>query len=422
MKLKNTTLSIAAIFGLALAGSSMAAGFQLMEQNASGLGNAYAGSAVVAENASTIFFNPAGMTQLKEREISVGVNLIKPSFKFTNEGSSAGTLSGNGGDAGGWNVVPNLYASMAANDNLYFGLGISAPFGLKTEYPNPWIGAAQSLMFEVKTINVNPSVAYKVDPKLSLGFGVNVQKMEAKYVRVAATATPTHLASTVTLQGDSVEYGWNTGLLYSPTTDTKLGLAFRSEVRHELKGTLTVTGPSAALNAGSSSDFRGDLNLPETWILSGSQKFGPCELLADVEYIGWSSVPKVDIVRTSGALNGATAQTLDTDFRDTWRVALGANYRMNSAWKLKTGLAWDQTPVKSAETRLVSLPDNNRTWLSMGVQWAPVKTATVDLGATYLLVGKTKINNNQAASGRGTVIGSYDSSVLILGAQYSQSF
>lgn len=422
MKLKKMTLCMAALIGAGLCSTSFAAGFQLMEQNASGLGNAYAGSAVVAENASTIFFNPAGMTELKDKAFSAGVNMVRPSFKFTDEGSSSGTLSGNGGDAGGWNVVPNLYAAMAASDKVRIGVGVSAPFGLKTEYDNPWVGGAQSLSFEIKTINVNPSIAYQLDPQWSLGLGVNAQKLEAKYQRIAGTANAVYTSSLVTLTGDSMGYGWNAGLLFKPQAGTKVGLAYRSQVKHELEGDIQVTGPSSVLNSLGTSNMKADITLPDTWILSMSQQMGDVELLGDVERIGWGSIPKVDIVRTSGSSSGTVAQTLDTNYRDTWRVAFGANYQLNKAWKLKTGLAWDQTPVQNSETRLTSLPDNDRTWFSLGAQWAYDKDITLDVGGAYLLIGKTTINNNQAASGRGSVVGSYTGSVWIFGTQYSQTF
>jgi long-chain fatty acid transport protein len=164
-------LLLPAVLGLC-ASQAGAAGFQLMEQNASGLGNAYAGSAAVAENASTIFYNPAGMTQLQEREVSVGMAAIKTSFKFTDNGSSVGALAGtgNGGDAGAWGYIPNGYFSWAVNRDLYLGLGVGAPFGLKTEYSDkPWVGSAQANSFDVKTYNVNPSVAYRVNTALSVG-------------------------------------------------------------------------------------------------------------------------------------------------------------------------------------------------------------------------------------------------------------
>ena len=145
MKMK-TIARLMPLLALGLAtGQASAAGFQLLEQNASGIGNAYAGSAAVAENASTIFFNPAGMTQLKDREISVGFSAVRPTFKFDNRGSSVGALgaAGEGGDAGSWAFIPNGYMSWALNKDVYAGIGFGAPFGLVTEYDNPWLGGAR---------------------------------------------------------------------------------------------------------------------------------------------------------------------------------------------------------------------------------------------------------------------------------------
>ncbi len=151
---------IPALLALAFSGVASAAGFQLLEQNASGLGNAYAGSAAVAENASTIYFNPAGMTQLQAREVSLGGTFVKTSFDFTNSGSSTGTLTGdsNGGTLG---FIPNAYMSMALSKDWYIGLGLGAPFGMKTEYDDPWQGAAHGISFEIKTYNLNPSGAWR---------------------------------------------------------------------------------------------------------------------------------------------------------------------------------------------------------------------------------------------------------------------
>lgn len=418
----------AALLALA-SGSASAAGFQLMEQNASGLGNAYAGSAAVAENASTIYFNPAGMTQLQAREVSAGLSLVRPSFKFTDQGSSAGALSGAAQDAGDWAALPNAYLSWALDKDLYVGVGLGAPFGLVTEYNRDWIGSAHSIKFDIKTININPSIAWRVNEKVSLGFGLNWQRMEAEYVRRAGTiASPLPLASTfATLDADDDSWGWNVGALFTVSDATRLGVSYRSKIKHELKGSLDFAGAAEGLHplgATTDSSAAADVELPDVFIFSIAHKIDPkWELLGDVSWTGWSSIDKVDIVRTSGALSGAIAQTLDTDFQDTWRVALGANYQLNDAWKLKFGIAFDETPVKNAEKRLTSLPDNDRIWFSFGGQWKANKASTLDLGVAYLYVDDTTINNGSAVDPtKGLVKGGYDSSVWILGAQYSMAF
>jgi long-chain fatty acid transport protein len=408
------------IFGL-LAGNASAAGFQLLEQNASGLGNAYAGSAAVAENASTIFYNPAGMTQLKAREFSTGAAAVGTSFKFNDKGSDVGFLTGTGtgGDGGGWGFIPNAYMSWALNKDLYVGLGVGAPFGLKTEYENPWVGAAQSTMFDVKTYNINPSVAYRVNDKVSVGAGLSWQRLTADYKRQVAVVTSIYANSPLALDLAGDSWGWNAGALFTLSPATKIGVSYRSAISYDLTGSINVTGPSAAINAGASSGSKATLKLPDTFILSGTHQLSDkMQLLGDVSWTGWSSIPKIDVLRTSGAL----AQTLDTDFRDSVRVAVGANYQYTGDLKLKFGLAYDQTPVKGASTRLVSLPDNDRTWFSTGAQWAVGTGGVMDVGATYLLVGNSDINNNQAAAARGTVTGEYKANIWIFGLQYSRAF
>jgi len=399
----------------AFCGAAGASGFQLLEQNASGLGNAYAGSAAVADNASTIFFNPAGMTQLKSFEVSGGLAAVKPSFKFRNDGSSVDALqnTGDGGDAGGWAVIPNAYASWGLTKDLYVGVGIGAPFGLKTEYDNPWVGAAQSTMFEIKTMNINPSIAYRVSDKVSLGAGLNWQRIEATYERQRFTTFPGSVTP-VKLELDDNAWGWNAGALFTLSPSTKVGLSYRSAIKYETTGSINV-GNGALIAAA-----KADLKLPDTAIMSVAQKLSDrWEMLGDVSWTGWSSIPKVDIMAQSGAL----LQTLDTEFRNTWRVALGANYKYNDAWKLKYGIAYDQTPVKGAATRLVSLPDADRIWFSFGAQWAASKRSVLDLGLSYIHVKDSKINNDQSSTGRGIVTGEYaDSSIWVLGGQYSMAF
>ena len=438
--MKKTTIARllpAALLALG-SGAASAAGFQLLEQNASGIGNSYAGSAAVAENASTIFFNPAGMTQLQAREISLGVSAVRPSFDFKNKGSvilnaPALPTSGSGGDAGSWAALPNGYLSWALNKDLYVGVGLGAPFGLITEYDDDWVGRAQSIKFDLKTYNINPSIAFRVNDKVSIGGGVSWQRLEAEYERTVSVlpngiAPVPGLSSTfATLDADSDAWGWNIGALFTLSPSMKVGVSYRSTVDHKLEGDLKVEGPATAF-AGVVPSLRSvkaeaDVELPDTFIVSVTQKLNDrWEMLGDLSWTGWSSVDEVDIVRTSGPLAGSVAQTLEADFKDTWRVALGANYLLNDAWKLKFGIAYDQTPVKDKERRLTSLPDNDRTWFSAGAQWKVSKTNTLDLGAAYLYVPKTKIDNDQTALGRGRVTGEYTSSVWILGAQYSMAF
>ncbi|PKO48084.1 MAG: long-chain fatty acid transporter [Betaproteobacteria bacterium HGW-Betaproteobacteria-4] len=423
---------IPALIAIAFSGSAAAAGFQLLEQNASGLGNSYAGSAAVADNASTIFFNPAGMTQLQDREVSAGLAIISTQYQFTNTSSSTGVLSGNS-DGGAVGLVPNAYLSWRLSKDIYAGLGIGAPFGLMSKYDNPWYGAAESVKFDIQTINLNPSIAWRANEWLSIGGGVNYQQLKAEYERALTVTSASAAATTATLNLDGSAWGWNVGALFTIMPSTKLGLSYRSTTEYDLDGDFEFAGPLAQVSgaplfgATVNRSAKASITLPDTWILSATHKLNDrVELLGDVSWTGWSSIPKVDVFNAQttglGAVNGNVAQTLDTDFRDTWRVAFGANYQLNDAWKLKAGIAYDQTPVKGDSTRLVSLPDNDRTWFSLGAQWKPSKTTTLDVGAAYLLVKDTQIDNNQTAAGRGRVTGDYDNQAFLIGAQLSMAF
>lgn len=399
--------TLVTLFISAISEMAAASGFQLLEQNASGLGNAYAGSAAVADNASTIFFNPAGMTRLHDREYSMGIAAVRPSLHFNNQGSTAGALSGNGGDGGSLAFVPNAYAAWAVSPDLYLGVGIGAPFGLMTRYDNAWTGAAQSVKFDIKTYNVNPSIAYRVNDAVSIGGGVSWQRMEIEYVKRVA-ASP--LAPLANLQSDDDAWGWNVGALFTLSPATRLGVSYRSEVKHTLKGPLVIPGMASFPTSA-------ELTLPDTAIVSVAHQLdGQWQLLGDVSRTAWSSMHQLDIV--SG---GATLQTLHTEFKDAWRMALGANYRLDDAWQLKVGLAYDQTPVRDASRRLVSLPDNDRTWVSVGTQWTPGNGAKIDVGFAYLIVGNAGINSSSPATGT-VVRGSYEDSLWILGAQYSAAY
>ena len=424
-----------------VSGATYASGFQLMEQNASGIGNAFAGSAAVGENASTIYYNPAAMTRLQAHEISAGLVALKPSLRFKDQGSSVGLLdgAGNGGDAGDWAYVPNVYAAWAVNKDIYLGLGISSPFGLKSDYKDRWLGAAQSQLYEVKTININPSLAWRATDKVSLGFGLNWQKVDVKYDRLAGAYAlgPLQLDRiTAKARFDDDAWGWNVGVLFELSPAMRVGLSYRSRIKYHTSGDIKLHSDDsavgnttlAALTAmGAQSSIKGNITLPDSFIISVAQNLSNrWEMLGDLSWTGWSSIPKFDLIRTSGVLNGTQAQRLATNLRHTWRIALGANYKYNDQWKLKYGIAYDQTPVKRSETRLVQLPDNDRLWLSFGTQWMPNKGSRLDLGLSYLYVRDTKINKlvNTSSQGYegGRVTGKYDGSLWVFGAQYSQAF
>ncbi|MFV9473022.1 OmpP1/FadL family transporter [Advenella sp. RU8] len=439
--IRKLTLSTLSLSLLALSSSVHAAGFGLMEQNASGLGNAYAGSVAIADNASTIFFNPAGMSRLPGLQISIGGALVKPGFKFKNNGQSTlpgyfsapGSLApiqlgGNGGDAGTIGFLPNAYISYQLNDRIHLGLGLGAPFGLKTEYDDDWLGRYHSRSFDIKTYNINPSMSFKVNEQFSIGAGLNIQHINATYQKSVPVPIPVAPGVIRFADGEAeaklkkTALGWNIGFLYEPVPDTRFGFSYRSRLKHKATGdTEVVFNVPGRGQQTLSSESSATVSLPDMAILSAYHRLNErWEIMGDISWTGWSSIPELAIK------NNAPLQdtTLDLRFKDSWRIALGANYQLNPAWKLKAGVAWDQSPVRKASHRPASLPDNERWWFSVGAQYKPSENTAIDLGYTYLYIPSAKVDNtnggNLAQYGR--LAGKYTGNGHILGVQVSHRF
>ena len=398
---KMTLRTLPALLMIAFSGAASASAFQLWEQSASGVGNAYAGSAAVADNAATAFYNPAGLTQLAGFQLSAGVAGVGPSYKFRNEGSTG--TGGNGGDAGSWAAVPNIHLAWQLTPDWFFGFGISSPFGLSTEYQdNNWVGRFQSLKSKVTTVNYNPSVGYRVNDKVSLGFGINYQTIDAELT--AAAPGPFVFSS---LKGSDSAWGWNAGALFTLSPAMRVGISYRSRVKYTLEGDATT--------AISSTPVKTDIKLPDTFILSVWQQVSDrWEAMGDLSYTRWNSLKTLDLYnRDTGAqLPGETF-----NYRNAWRLAWGAAYQVNDAAKAKFGIAYDRTPTTDAN-RSARVPDNNRIWLSLGGQWSLGKSSKLDLGYTYLYVKDPSINQTKGT----TLSGKYDDSAHIVGLQYSVGF
>lgn len=395
--------------GLALAGFaelSQAAGFALVEQNASGLGNAYAGQAASAQDASTIFFNPAGMTLLPDRQLVLVGHLIKPGMEFSGTVAAPFPVGGGqGGDAGNWAFVPNAYYAFRLTPKVNLGVGLNSPFGLKTEYDPTWIGRYQAIKSEVKTINLNPSIAYKVSDSLSLGAGLNVQWIEA----VLTNRIPLYGQPLVTIKGDDYGWGYNLGALWQASPATRVGLSYRSEVRYTLDGTSSTSNPTVAPLNG---PVTADITLPASASLSLFHTLSPrWDLLADLTWTGWSSFDKLPI---QGTINKTTPE----NWEDILRYSLGATWHMSDKLSLRGGLAYDEAPV-SDRYRTPRIPDGARTWVALGGQYRLSRQGALDFGYAHLFVNSPGLQSSDNGT---TLNGRYDSQVDILSVQYTHNF
>lgn len=438
---------------------AFASGFALLEQSSSRLGTAFAGTAAAADDASTIFFNPAGLAKLEGTQLLVVASGISISSEFNNSGSQAAfgqTLGGEGGDAGDWNAVPAVYLAVPINDQFAFGFGVNAPFGLKTEYDNGWMGRFQALKSEIKTYNFNPTLSWRANDQLSFGVGANYQRIQAELTNslnytaviaqvlqnsvaagtLPAAAVPALLAQNQGLQGttgvrgDDAAWGFNVGMLYEFSPDTRFGLSYRSSVDYTVEGSVQFAPPTAtnatgaAIIAGvsgtqlASGPAQVDIELPDSAIASLYHRMGKVELLADLAWTGWSSIQELRIVRNDGTLLSVTPER----WEDTWRYAVGATYQLNDQWKLRGGLAYDETNVPDS-TRTARLPDSDRTWVALGAQWNPGGSFVVDVGYAHLFIDDASLNQDDGnALARGFLLGEQESSIDIVSAQLSYKF
>lgn len=426
-----------------------ASGFALLEQSASNLGTAFAGTAATAADATTVFFNPAGMTVLSQPEGVISASGIDISSQFRNDGSLpafAQPLGNEGGDAGDWNFVPAAYFVLPAGDNLAFGLGVNAPFGLKLVDDTGWIGRFQALHSEIKTLNINPSIAFRIGERVSLGAGVNFQRLDAELtndvnysavvgqgvqqlvaagqlppdVGAAIVAGNAGLAGLARVRGDDDAWGFNLGALFELSEQTRIGVAYRSSIEYTVGGTISFATPTgadpiangiigAASAAGaplSSGPVKVDLELPDSATVSLEHRFGEkYALLVDAAWTGWSSIQELRIVRDSGPTVSVTPER----WKDTWRYALGGTYAMNDAITLRVGVAFDETPVPDA-TRTPRLPDTDRTWVAVGIRWQPSPSLLADFGYAHLFSDTVPLHQDA---------GNVATSALLAGEQHS---
>ena len=400
--------------------AAQAAGFALIEQSGSGMGNAFAGSSAIAEDASTVYFNPAGMTYIEGTQLVGALHLIKPSAEFNNNGSLPGggprPLGGSGGDAGDLAFIPNMYFKTDLNDSIKLGIGINAPFGLKTEYDNGWIGRFQALKSEVKTVNINPAIAFKLNDQLSLGFGVSAMWAQATLTRAVNLGAA---ESDVHIKGEDWGYGYNLGAIYQATPDTRFGLAYRSKVDQHLEGDAKFGAPLAANNT----SVKANIALPETLSLSAFSRLNDTwDVMGDVTWTRWSRFKELKIIRANGSLLALTPENWD----DTMRYSIGVNYHYSDSIKLRGGLAYDEEAI-SDQFRTARIPGNDRKWLSLGAGWKVTPNSNIDVGYSHLFISSAKIDDNQTAAivgppGNGRLTGSYDASVDILSMQYTHNF
>lgn len=413
---------------------AQAAGFQLIENNASGQGNAYAGAAAIAEDASTVWFNPAGMMRLKKTETLVAGHFINPSSEFANNGSvfndgSSTPLTGGNDDGGSPALVANFYHVADVDKQMKWGVGITTPFGLATVYDDQWVGRYHAVESDLRTININPSIAYKVDDKLSVGGGINVMLADVIFTNAidfgSLLGAPGAVDGFADLEADnfgSLSIGFNLGLLYDVSKATRIGVAYRSEIDIEVEGEAVFTVPTAAAPVQSTGAFtnsalEAEVTLPQALSFSVAHEVDNMTWLADVTWTGWSSFEELRIRYA----NPAQPDSVTTEnWEDSLRYSIGVDMKIDDKTTYRAGIAYDETPVPNDALRTPRVPDNSRTWISVGGTWVMDKNLTLDVGYSHLFISDTRINNQFESSQaplNHTLTGTYSATVDILSTQ-----
>ncbi len=464
-RLARATLAVAVSVA---SGSSFAAGFALIEQSASGLGNAFAAGSAQADDPSALFFNPAAISELDGTQVSFAVHYIDPDAKLENGTASVVSIGGQptnipvsggqGGDAGQHGVVPNFYVVADITEMTKFGLGISVPFGLETDYDNDWIGRYHAKKSDVSAITINPALSLRLHEQVSFGFGFNAQYIEAKLTSsidsgstclalAAAGGAPDPTAvctafglapadratdSFGEVEGDDWGFGFNVGLMYKPWQSTRFGLAYRSKIDQSLEGdgTFNLSAPFAAFIGANPPPFNtlfSDANvvagvtLPATASVSGLHKIGTkFEIMADITWTEWSEFDELRVKYVSSPIQPDSVTTQDWD--NSLRYSVGLSYFWNERLKLRTGIAYDETPIPNSRQRTPRIPGNDRFWTALGLTWKATKKLSFDVAYAHLFVEDPDIDNTTEGIVEHNLQGRYDADVDIFSAQVNYIF
>jgi long-chain fatty acid transport protein len=402
-----------------------------------------------------MFFNPAGITRLSGDQALAGLSVLMPQAQF--EDGVASTASGvpiTGGD-GGKDVVPDSVVPVAyalwdvqrsfdLEQNIKAAVGVNVPFALESDYANGWLGRYHALHSRIVTFNLNPVVAYEVIDGLSLAAGLQVQYASARLTNavdfgsialsagppLSRIARPGQQDGKASVDGDDVGYGYNLGLLYEPWTGTRFGAAFRSAIDHNLKGDvdfgLGSSGIGSLISArtGAFVDGKATARLTTPW----SATFGfhhdineKWSVMGTLERTGWSSF---DEIRIKFQNPGQPDNVTEADWNDSWFGAIGVAFRPTETWTLRTGFAYDESPIpRSKQTPRV--PAGDRAWIAIGAGYQPFPNFALDIGYAHLFFDDADIDLSASGTGnasRGNLAGKVEASVDIFSVQARLKF
>ncbi|EKO3534181.1 transporter [Vibrio fluvialis] len=451
---------------LSLGQYAWASGYQFDMQSARAQGSAGAGSAEAVEP-STIFYNPAGLTRLKGTLFSLDVIGVDPHSNFgyseaTNDLGHPVSPASTGGHYARHAVIPHTYASYRVDQSLVLGLGVFVPFGAKIDYGDDFAGRYYGSGIDFKSVAINPSLGYQLNERHSLGIGVSAQYLNVelkKAVDMVSTAfgvclqegyTPSDCGTATSayigqpdakgsIKGRDWGIGFNLGYLFTPSEDTRIGLAYRSSIKHTLEGDANFSvpdglpgGSASPLNAGiqmalANGKTSVELATPETISLAGYHRL--TERWAIMGDVTWSRQSRLQNLE----INIPTAQLPDRKsvskfaWDDSWRASIGVNYYLNEQWILRCGYMYDQKPVSDSAYAMTILPDADRQMYAFGATYQINKHHRLDFAYTYLQlktasVDKIDDDDDPSNGSPGTLKGYYHTHFNLFGLGYSYQF
>jgi long-chain fatty acid transport protein len=344
------------------------------------------------------------MIGLSGHQVSGATSVVIPSAAFSGTGMTARRepiSGGNGGDAGSAQLVPAAYGFYDASPDLKFGLALTAPFGLTSQYDAGWIGRYQAIKSAIETINLNPNAAYRLADWLAIGGGPAIQYAHAEFTNAINSSAVARLANPLLpagfvlpdgfarITGDSWSAGYTLGALAELTPETRIGASYRSQLSHRLEGNATFNVP-AALAANSrfqNTPAIADLKTPDIVSLAASHRVSPeLTLLAGAQWTNWSVVKTLSVVRP----NGSALIEQPEQWHGTWFGSIGATYRPDPDWAFRGGIAIDPTPVPN-EFRTARLPDADRYWLALGLGYRRTADLRFDIAYIHIFSGTVPI-------------------------------
>lgn len=403
----------------------LASGFALNEQSVSGMGTSFAGRSSSADDASTVFGNPAGMARLKRDEIYAGAAVIHARSDIRQPRANVGPLSlsgSNDGDMVPTTGVPMGYYVKPLDDKVAFGLGIYVPFGLMTDYERNFQGRYYADKSYVRVITIQPTLSYRFNDKLSVGFGPTFNHIEGELSSsLLNPLSPGSNDGKVRIRGDDTAVGFNVGVLYEFTPSTRAGLTYHSRVKYQLDGDTRISGNGALAGLAGKYDASLDMTTPESVDFSVTHELTDALTLhAGSTWTRWSRFQEIRVENDSATLPANLSTiTEEQNWHDTWAHAVGLSYRLNPQWTLRTGLAVDQSPTNNTN-RSPRIPSGDRTIFSIGAGWSPTQDLIVDLAYSYLQEESVDVAHQSPS--RGDYRARYRNSAHGFGAAVSYRF